>query len=942
MKNLFLGLTALVITTTITIFSAEAQEQGQIPAIPIDGAVRIGKLDNGLTYYIRHNEEPKGQANFYIAQKVGSILEEEDQRGLAHFLEHMCFNGTEKFPENGVVKYCEKIGVKFGADLNAYTSIDETVYNIDNVPVNKFPEAVDSCLWILHDWADGLLLNGDDIDNERGVIHEEWRSRSSAQMRMYEVLLPKIYPNNRYGQRLPIGLMSVIDNFPHDALRNYYEKWYRPDQQAIVVVGDLDLDAVENKIKEIFSIIKAQDNPAERVYFKIENNEEPIVAMAKDKEQTYAIAQIDIKHDPYPSEMKGSFTYYAYNFAINAAQTMLSARIQELLQSANPPFIQGSISDDEFMLSKTENAFSGTVVSSETGLKDAYSTIYREMLRAIRGGFTESEYERAKAQIQTGIESAYNQREKRKSAGFCKEYVRHFIDNEPIPGIENEYAFSQQIIPSIPVEMVNKVIASFGEHKGNIVAIFMLPDKEDVTYQSEDEVKATLKAVEEEEIPAYVDQVSDKPLLSKEPTAGKIVKVKEAEFGYRKYTLSNGATVFMKKTDFNKDQILMSAQSDGGTSLYSDIESNELKAVSEAMTFGGVGEFSKVELRKVLAGKKVSVSPSIGLFSENISASTTPKYIETMFQLNYLYFTSVREDSEAYTSWKTRTIASIKNRNADPTAALMDSVYKTIYKDDIRFSELTVEEVEAINYKRMLEIAKERFSNAADFKFIITGNYDEETIIPLIEKYIASLPSTGKKEKPDVSIYDLKKGFITNSFETKMETPTVNNLFVDNGTIAYNLKNRLAYNLAIQALNIVFTEEIREKEGGTYGVSCSGSVGGYPTMKSNMQIFYQTSPEKYEYLNDRIREIVSQFETNGPSDENLDKGKQYLIKKYHENLKENSFYASSLSELLTNKVDQITDYEAVVNSITKEDVRKVFSLLQKQFNHAEIIQVGTK
>ena len=342
---------AIAVATASMFVSSNLMAQ-QMQQLPLDTAVVYGKLDNGLTYYIRHNEEPRQRANFYIAQKVGSVQEEESQRGLAHFLEHMCFNGTEHFPGNGVVKYCEKIGVKFGADLNAYTSIDETVYNIDNVPVSTTPSAIDSCLWILHDWADGLLLTGDDIDHERGVIHEEWRSRlgGSAQSRMYEKILPEIYPNNRYGQRMPIGLMEVVDNFPYQAIRDYYEKWYRPDQQGIVVVGDIDVDQIEAKIKAIFGAIKKPVNPAERYYVQIEDNKEPIVSIATDKEQQYALNYLFLKHDAYPDSLKGDMAYYITQYASQAAQYMLSQRIAELSQQANPPFIQADISDDDFFL----------------------------------------------------------------------------------------------------------------------------------------------------------------------------------------------------------------------------------------------------------------------------------------------------------------------------------------------------------------------------------------------------------------------------------------------------------------------------------------------------------------------------------------------------------------------------------------------------------------
>ena len=932
MKRLFAIFAALL-------FAALAFAQ-QMPPIPIDPAVRIGKLDNGLTYYIRHNEEPKGQANFYIAQKVGSILEEEEQRGLAHFLEHMCFNGTQHFPGNGVIKYCESIGVKFGAELNAYTSIDETVYNIDNVPVARIPSSIDSCLWILHDWADGLLLNPEDIDSERGVIHEEWRSRTGAQNRMLEKILPEIYPGNRYGERLPIGLMSVVDFFPYQRLRDYYEKWYRPDQQGIVVVGDIDVDAVEARIKEIFGTIAAPVNPAERYYVQVEDNIEPIVSIAKDKEQPYAMTFIFNKHDAYPDEMKGDLGYLIYKLALDAMHMMASDRIKEILQSPNPPFIQADISDDDFLVSKTKKAFQGIAVSSETEMLKAMTTLYREMLRIARNGFTESEFDRCKADYMSSLENAYNQREKVKSAAFCKEYVRHFIDNEPIPGIENEFAMAQQLLPSISVEMVNQMLPSLvSPDMGNLVVMCMLPDKEGVTYPTETEIIDALKAVSDEKIEAYVDAVSDEPLMRELPVAGRVVKTGESKFGYKMYKLSNGATVYLKHTDFNPDEILMQAYSQGGTSLYPDSEALNLKTVPDILTVGGVGAFSPTELTKVLAGKKVSVSPTVGYYSESVSAKTTPKDLETMLQLNYLYFTALRSDAKAFESWRSRLAASLANREANPMAAVQDTIATTIYDNPARVSHLKASELDMLDYDRMMQIARERFADASDFTFIFTGNIDESAL-PLIEQYIASLPASGKREKANLNAFNFAKGKVSNHFDRKMETPMVTNVFLDSAKPKANLKNSVAYDMALSALGNILLEEIREKEGGTYGISAQGTLDFFPKKIIMLQIVYQTDPEKYEYLNGKVGEIVAEFAKTGPTAEAMSKAREYMIKTYHENLRENSYHSKAMRTYLFGGIDIVTDYEKVVRSVTDKDVKKVFKSVLKPGNHAEVIMLG--
>lgn len=928
----------IILGVILACIAAVAQ---QMPPIPIDPKVRIGQLDNGLTYYIRHNEEPKGQANFYIAQKVGSILEEEHQRGLAHFLEHMCFNGTEKFPGNGVVKYCEKIGVKFGADLNAYTSIDETVYNIDNVPVATTPSAIDSCLWILHDWADGLLLTDEDIDHERGVIHEEWRSRlsGSAASRMYETIFPEIYANNRYGQRMPIGTMEVIDNFPYKALRDYYEKWYRPDQQGIVVVGDINVDEIEAKIKAIFGTIQMPENPAERYYIQIDDNKEPIVSIAMDKEQQYALSYLFIKHDAYPDSLKGNMAYYITNYLSEAAQYMIDQRLEELSQLANPPFIQAGIYDGNFYIAKTKGAFCGISVTNEKGLTLGLTTVYREMLRALRNGFTESEYERARATILSHLESAYNERDKVKSQKYCKEYVRHFIDNEPIPGVEIEYTLGQQLIPNISVEMVNEYMkALVGE--GNLVVACMLPDKEGITYPTKAELIQSLNAVANENIAAYEDKSSNEPLLKKAPKAGKVVKTETAQFGYKKLTLSNGAVVYLKNTDFKADEIQMSAFSQGGTSLYDDKDAANLKVVNELFDIGGLGNFNLTDLKKALAGKKVSITPAINTYSEGINGKSTPKDLETFLQLNYLYFTAARSDNEAFLSWKTKEAAMLANVATNPMKALNDTIRKEMYPAMDRLASLTLEQLDKVNYNRCMQIGKERFANAADFTFVFTGNIDEATMIPMIEQYIASLPAKGKKESfRDFGAYP-RKGNHSNIFKREMELPAATVFMSNTGTVDYNFKNKLAYSIADQVLDILMTEEIREKEGGTYGVSVSAQVNKLPQPNVMFEIYYQTDPDKYDNLNKRIEEIVNDFAKNGPSATNMAKVKEYMLKKHQENLRDNGYYTRTMRELLINGVDQCSDYETTLESITAEDVRLTIANLLKQNNFVKVIMHG--
>ena len=932
-KKQFVALLVLV-ACALTTFAQ------QMPPIPMDPNVRVGKLENGLTYYIRYNNYPEGQANFYIAQKVGSSIEEDNQRGLAHFLEHMCFNGTEKFPGNGVVKYLESIGVKFGGDLNAYTSIDETVYNIDNVPMSV-AGAVDSCLWILHDWAGGLLLEDEDIDKERGVIHEEWRQRNTAQQRMMEAVSLEMYPNSPYGARFPIGTMEVIDNFPYQALRDYYEKWYRPDQQAIVVVGDVNVDEIEAKIKGIFADLTMPENPAERIYYPIADNKEPIIALAQDKEQQYGIVYLYAKHEAIPNEAKGDMQYLILDYAKSMFAQMMHGRMNELAMQPDAPFVEGMVSDGEFFLAKTKGAVNGAIVPKEGKMKESVAVLYREMLRAQRHGFTESEYVRARAEYLTNLESAYNERAKVRSQRYCKEYVRHFIDNEPMPGIEIEYSIMSQYAPNLPVELVNQVVASLMSDS-NLVVMAMLPEKEGLVHPTKEEIAQLLADVAAEDITAYEDKVSDEPLIAEEPAGGKVVKVKEAKHGYKQLTLSNGATVYLKSTDFKADQIMMSVVSKGGTALYDASEAINLGQVVDVIENNGIGNFSTTDLQKVLAGKKARVAPYINLNMEGMNGSSTPKDFETLMQLTYLQFTAPRLDDEAFASYKSKMKAMLENQELDPQTALGDTITKVLYNNHPRAISMKAADVEKTDDARILEIYKERFANAADFSFIFTGAIDEAVAIPLIEKYIGGLPAGGKKEKIVDAKVDIQKGEIKNIFEKQMATPSATVYLVYSGKMKHNLKNALMMSVTDQILDIIYTEEIREKEGGTYGVGTSGSITRVPKETFRLLVMFQTAPELREKLTGIAVDLLNKYAEEGPRQKDLDKVREYMLKKYAENQKENSYWANMLHNEVVLGYDGYTDYEKTLNSITTEDLKKFMKSMLKQGNAIEVSMVGVK
>ena len=911
-----------------------AQQQPQMPPIPTDPNVRIGKLENGLTYYIRHNELPENRADFYIAQKVGSILEEENQRGLAHFLEHMCFNGTTNFPGKGIINWLETIGVRFGENLNAYTSIDETVYNINNVPVMR-DGIVDSCLLILHDWANDLTLDPKEIDNERGVIHEEWRTGQGAMMRMYEQALPKAFEGSKYGHRLPIGTIEVIDNFPHQALRDYYEKWYRPDQQGIIVVGDIDVDKVEAKIKEIFSPIEMPANAAERVYEQVPDNKEPIITIAKDKEQPTTMIYIWHKHPATPNEAKGQLSYLVQNYMLSMIESMLNARLEELRQGANPPFINAGSGNNDFLLAKTVEAFAGIAISKDDGIPTAFAAIVREIERARKFGFTASEYARAKADYLRGLESAYNERDKMKNNQYVQEYVRHFIDNEPIPGIETEYALMNQLAPNIPVEAINMILPQLIKDENIVINIFG-PDKEGMVYPTEAEILDILKKTKAEEITAYVDKVSDEPLMKEAPKAGKIVKTEEGPFGSTALTLSNGVRVVVKNTDFKADEIRMRAFSPGGTSVFGTKEALQIKMLNSVAGLGGLGNFSNVDLEKVLAGKKANVNASVSDLSEGLSGSCSPKDLETMLQLVYLSFTAPRMDNDAFESFKQRTKAALANQEADPSMALTDTLQREMYGNHPMAGRIKADMIDQTDYNRIMEMYKDRFKEAGDFTFLFVGNINLEEAKPLIETYLGGLPTINRKENYQDIKLDIQKGTRKNLFEKQMETPKATVISIITGDCEYNLKNNLLMTMLSQTMSMVYLETVREKEGASYGVSAYGQLSRGIKDEAFFQIYFDTDPAKREKMEQIVMTELQKVAQDGPRPEHLAKVKEFLLKKHIENAKENGYWLGQLNQYYWHNTDMNTNYEQLVNELTVEDVKNFTKALLDQGNIIEV------
>ena len=705
-------------------------------SLPQDPAVRVGRLDNGLTYYLRHNAKEAGLADFYIAQRVGSILEEPRQRGLAHFLEHMAFNGTKHFPGKdgklGIVPWCETIGVKFGANLNAYTSVDQTVYHIGSAPLKR-EGILDSCLLVLNDWSHYILLEDKEIDKERGVIHEEWRTRRAgmAMQRLMEDAMPTIYKGSKYEDCLPIGSMDIVDHFPYQDLRDYYQKWYRPDLQAIVVVGDIDVNQVEQKIKTLFSLIPKAVNPAERVYYPVPDNDKMIVTIQKDKEQPIVMAHVYMKRDATPDNQKNNEQYVRADYVDGLIGSMLNVRLSELRQLPNPPFMSATGRGSTFFVSRTKEAFSMSVSCKQDNILGGLAAAVAEAERVRQHGFTQSELARAKKLALTAAERHYKERNDRRNSYFVNQCVNHFLTSEPLTSEEFDLQMTQKLDREVTLDEVNRAARELITDK-NQVCVLYAPDKESVALPTEAQLEQTVLKAQQQQYEPYVEQKLADQLISKLPKPGKIVSEKPYKHGFTELTLSNGMKVYARTTDFTADQVQFKMRADGGTSLYGDEDIPNFSLISSSITDAGVGDFDAMTLRKMLTGKAVRVAPSVGSRGQSISGSGSVKDIKTMFELAWLYFTQPRRDTTAFNSLINRTRSFLSNRNASPKVDYNDSIRAILYGHHPRMEPVTQQVIDKADYDRIFQIYKERFSDAANFKTVIIGHVTLDELRPLL------------------------------------------------------------------------------------------------------------------------------------------------------------------------------------------------------------------
>ncbi len=916
--------------------SVQAQGMPQMPQLPADSLVRQGVLPNGLTYYIRHNETPKGQADFYIAQKVGSINEEDSQRGLAHFLEHMCFNGTENFKGNEVVSWLETKGVKFGYNLNAYTGFDETVYNISNVPVNN-TAVEDSCLLILHDWADGLLLLPEEIDKERGVIHEEWRMRNVGTQRIMEKQLPVMYKDSKYGYRMPIGLMEVVDNFEPKVLRDYYETWYRPDLQGIIVVGDIDVDRIENKIKELFSPIKMPENPKVREYAEVPDTEGTIYAIDADPEQSNARATIYFKNDVLPRELRNTQVYLMTDYVTDMISSMLNSRLDELGSSADSPYAAAGSYYGNFFAANTKDALAVVALGKDGDITPALAAVYRELLRAIRGGFTASEYDRAREEYLSALEKAYNNREKTENETLVNKYVRSFIDGTPMMDIATEYDAMKQIAQQIPVEMINMAAKELISDNNRVVSI-MLPEKEGMTLPTEAEVAAALAAVDGEDIAAFVDEVKAEPLIPQLPAPGKVVKKENLDkWGAEKWTLSNGATVVVKKTDFKADEIVMDAQALGGTSALPDEYNATLKFLPMAQYQHGLGDYTYKDLQKYLQGKQCSVSFSFDDYTRDINGQTTPKDLPVMMELLYMGFTNFNITADEFAATQNMMTGILHNQENTPDYIFSKVASQELYKNPRR-EPISTADISAAKLDQTLDIMHKMTANAADYTFFFVGSIDDKTFQPLVEQYIASLPgdaATAQKAPVFPEALAIKNGEKMFSTTTPMQTPQVYVLAMEYANVPYTAEERAAATVAGQILSQRILDKVREEWGASYSPGATASMQRVSN-KYNSQALAQfpMKPEMKAQVLDYLAQEFKDMATNVTPAE-VGKVTEFMIKMAKEQKEKNDAWVNGMAGEALNGVDIFTVAEEVYGKLTPADVQN----FMKKLNDSDTYRV---
>ena len=908
--------------------------------LPLDPEVRVGKLDNGMTYYIRHNEKPKGQASFYIYHDVGAIQEDDDQQGLAHFLEHMAFNGTKNLPDKDLINKLETIGVQFGNNLNAFTSWDCTQYMVMDLPVNE--ANVDLALLILHDWSQFIALEADEIDSERGVIMEELRTRDGANLRAQNDMIKNLFKGSLYEHRNLIGYLDGLKSFDQQALVNFYKKWYRPELQALVIVGDIDVDQVESKIKTLMADIPASPaDAAQKVMHVVPATEEPIVSVFSDPEMTQSSVMMFARRDALPKEYQNTIIGYSYDIVQTFATIMMNERFEDIAQAADAPFLGGGMSEGGIGICPTMESTMFSATAHEGRIDDAFRAMYTEMERMRRYGFTAGEFERAKQEILRWSERQYTNRNDVKNAEYAQRYLDNYAKGTPMMDAETEWQLDQMLINSLTVDQINEAYAQMATPNKNLVILARSPKKEGVEIPTAEQLLAIKAEVEASEIAPFEDNTVIEPLLNPalKLKGSKVASVAQNEsLGYTEWTLKNGIKVVVRPSTLKADEVIIHATAKGGKSMLSDADYFHGDYLAMVMQQSGISKFSATELAKQLSGKSAYASAGVGAYEHAVNAGGSPKDIETILQLMYLNFTAPRFDETDLQNLKNMYVPYFRNMESDPNYLMGKAFQETLYQNHVRRQATSAAQIESLNLETLASVHKQLFTYADDFRFVIAGNVDLNTLKPLVEKYIGSLPTSKKVEYAVVDDgVRTATGKVTNDFRVSMQQPKVSVYLTFSGAIEDNAKNRLVLDLLTRALDSRYMVSIREEKGGTYGVHVQGGINEYPVEQYMAVIVFDTN----EQLADELVEIcdaeIAKIAENGPLADDIAKSKEFLQKNYANVLENNGGWMSAIDRWYEEGYNYKEEYLGILESVTLEDVQAMAKKMLEDGNRTLVV-----
>ena len=901
-----------------------------------DSAVVKGVLSNGLTYYIRHNDFLPNRASFFIAQKVGSIQEKPEQYGLAHFLEHMAFNGTKHYPEKNLTNYLQVLGVKFGHNINAYTSVDETVYRIEDVPTER-TSAVDSSLLILRDWSDGILLKGEAIDNERGVIEEEWRVRNNAWYRLVENHGTYIYGDDKYAHCLPIGSMDVVRNCSYETLREYYRTWYRPDLQGIIIVGDIDVKKTEDSVKRMFSDVKMPKDARERIYYSVTDYEEPRILICTDPEMPKSVIIFYQKVKSIEETYRDTEESYKEQLVASFAASMLEERLSDITKEPQSPFATTSVEYDDFINSKWQKSLKVEVIASNEGAEAAFTRLMTEVERMRRLGVTEVELERVKNSYLAYVEQMYTQKNQQTNDYYAQQYISNFLSNTYIPSLDTFYELAYKIASQLTVADINAWLNSWDINNKLIICSGV----EESELPTKEYVQNFLSVLPNIELQSYEDMQLPETIIPEEvaPKAGKILRKKSVSNGAVEYKLSNGVEVYFKQTDFKDDEITFSAKSLGGMVMADSTDWMNARLADKVYSLGGLGTMNSMQLGKFLSNKRVSLGATIDIYTEELQGTATKKDVEYLFQLLYASFTAVKEDLGAYQLFKENIESEFRHRDNLPYAALYDTLSNVIYGYNPLCKQPSVKDIEELDYSRSVEIFKERFANAADFKFTIVGSIDEATLEPFLEKYVASLPANKTREKVKRGELLYLPGEKIVRYNKQMHVPATM-VALHNFVKTNSSTDKIIYPMLQDVLDLVYTKKVRQEQGGTYGVQVQMIMKQYPCDNAVLLIEFSTDASKVDVLVPIIHEELKRIAEEGPSEVDMQKVKEHLRKTFSEQQRNNYYWNSRLQYIQLNGKDLDANYLKNIDKISAKDIQKAAQSFLKSKNQKEVVQVG--